>query len=140
MRNLGLIDFLFARNSERTILLMVAVLTSLLYSAASAAQSLHKMTFAFDYDFSVTPACSANVQQACVQQFNVYDISGGIPKRLRLGSFPVPANASGLVKRISIVTKPRLFSPGRHKVAVSAQTSDGRESDLAECATIVEIE
>ena len=139
MRNLGLIDFPFGRNSGRTILLMIAVLTSLLYGAVAAAQSLRKMTFAFDYDFSVTPACSANVQQACVQQFNVYDISGGIPKRVRLGSFPVPADASGLVKSISIVTKPRLFSPGRHKVAVSAQTPDGRESDLTKCATIVEI-
>jgi hypothetical protein len=98
-----------------------------------------KITFTFDYDFAITPACSQNVKQPCVQRFNFYDISQGIPKRVKLGSIPVPADAKGFVKRISATTEPLLFNSGRHMVAVAAQTPDGSESDLTRCETIIKI-
>jgi len=118
---------------------MTAVLVSLLCAISLASQSRHKITLTFDYDFRITPACSPDVKEACVQQFNVYDISAGIPKRVKLDSFPVPAGATGFVKVISVTTKPRLFNPGRHMLAVSAQLANGMESDLSKCTAIVKI-
>jgi hypothetical protein len=99
----------------------------------------HKISFTFDYDFSVTPACPQEVKKTCVQQFNFYDISQGIQKRVKLGSMPVPTGAKGFVKGISATTDPILFNSGRHMVAVSAQMVDGSESDPSKCATIVKI-
>jgi len=99
----------------------------------------HKISFTFDYDFRVTPACSKEITKACVRQFNFYDISQGIAKRVKLGSMPVPAGASGLVKGISATTEAMLFNSGRHRVAVAAQTSDEAESDLSKCSVIVTI-
>jgi hypothetical protein len=115
-------------------------LCSLLLAALLNPQDVtHKITFTFDYDFRVTPACSRKVKHGCVRQFNFYDISHGIPKRIKLGSTPVPDGASGLVKGISATTESLVFASGKHKVAVSAQVSEGSESDLSQCATIVTI-
>ncbi len=115
-------------------------LCSLLFAGVIFPQEArHKISFTFDYDFRVTPACSREVKQACVQQFNFYDISQGIAKRVKLGSIPVPAGASGLVKSISAKTEPLLLNSGRHLLAVSAQMPDGSESDLRMCTTIVKI-
>ena len=125
--------------SNMTHKLLATVLVILLYGAVQASQSTHKISFTFDYDFRVTPACSPKVKQVCVQQFNFYDISAGIPKRTKLGSIPVPAGATGLVKGISFTTESFLFNPGRHMVAVSAQMPNGLESDLSKCTTIVKI-
>lgn len=119
--------------------LVTAVLTSILCAGALTAQSRHTITFTFDYDFGITPPCSAEVKKGCVQQFNFYDISGGVAKRVKLGSFPVPTGAKGLVKGISFSTERRLFSPGKHMLAVSAQLVDGMESDVSKCSTIVKI-
>lgn len=124
-------------NTKRKIL--ATVLASLLYSSGLHSQSTHKITFTFDYDFRITPACSPKVKEACVQQFNFYDISAGIPKRVKLGTFAVPAGATGFVKGISGTTKSLLFNPGRHMLAVSAQMPDGTESDLSKCITILKI-
>ena len=70
--------------------LVTAVLTSVFCAGALTAQSRHTITFTFDYDFGTTPPCSAEVKKRCVQQFNFYDISGGVAKRVKLGSFPCP--------------------------------------------------
>lgn len=119
--------------------LLSTVVVSLLYASLQTSQPKYKITFTFDYDFRVTPACSQEVKQACVQQFNFYEISRGIPKRAKLGSIPVPANAKGFVKGISGTTEAFLFDHGRHMVAVAAQMPNGSESDLRKCATIVKI-
>ena len=119
--------------------LVTAILVSVLCAGALAAQSRHTIKFTFDYDFGITPACSVEVKKGCVQQFNFYDISAGIAKRVKLGSFPVPAGATGLVKGISFIIERRLFSPGKHMLAVSAQLADGMESDVRKCSTIVKI-
>ena len=115
-------------------------LCSLLFTTVIFPQeSTHKITFTFDYDFRITPACSAQIKQAYVQQFNFYDISQGIANRVKLGSMPVPSGASGLVKGISGTTERLLFNSGRHLLAVSAQMPDGSESDLSKCTIIVRI-
>ena len=119
--------------------LSATLLLSLFYGNVLAAQARHKITFTFDYDFGITPACSSKVKLPCVQQFNFYDISAGIPKRVRLGSIPVPPGATGLVKRISGTSESLLFRPGRHMIAVSAQMPNGMESDLSNCTTIIKI-
>jgi hypothetical protein len=103
-------------------------------------QSRHTITLTFDYDFRISPPCSATLKKDCVQQFNFYDISAGIPKRVPLGSFPVPTGATGLMKGISFTTERRLFKSGKHMVAVVAQSENGLESDLRKCATIVKIQ
>jgi hypothetical protein len=118
---------------------MAMVLVSLLYDGVLRSQSTHKITFTFDFDFSITPACSPEIKETCVQQFNFYDISAGIPKRVKLGSFAAPAGATGHVKGMSVTTKSLLFNPGRHVFAVSAQMPNGMESDLSKCTTIVKI-
>jgi hypothetical protein len=119
--------------------LSATLLLSLLYGSVLASQARHKITFTFDYDFRIIPACSPEVKLPCIQQFNFYDISAGIPKRVRLGSIPVPSGAMGLVKGISGTSESHLFRSGRHRIAVSAQMPNGMESDLSECTTIIKI-
>jgi hypothetical protein len=119
--------------------LVRAALVSVLCLGVLAAQSRHTIKFTFDYDFGITPACSAEVKKGCVQQFNFYDISGGFATRVKLGSLPVPTGAKGLVRGISFTTERRLFSPGKHMVAVSAQLADGMESEVSRCSAIVKI-
>jgi hypothetical protein len=41
------------------------------------AASQHTVMVTLNYDFSVDNACSATVTTGCVQQFNIYDNSGG---------------------------------------------------------------
>jgi hypothetical protein len=120
-------------------LAFVSLCSALFTTVIFPQESTHKITFTFDYDFRITPACSAEIKKGCVQQFNFYDISSGLATRVKLGSFPVPAGAKGLVKGISITTERRLFNPGKHMVAVSAQLADGMESDVSKCSTIVKI-
>jgi len=107
--------------------------------AVSPKPSRHTIRFVFSYDFRITPPCSSTVKEKCVQQFNFYEISPGISNRVKLGSIPAPADATGFVKGITGTTKPFLFTSGRHMVAVSAQMADGSESDLSQCTKIIKI-
>jgi hypothetical protein len=104
-----------------------------------AQEVTHKIVFTFSYDFRLTPACSRKITQACVQQFNFYDISRGTSQRVKLGSIPTPPDVKGFVRNISGTSDPILFNPGHHMVAVAAQMPDGSESDLRRCTTIVKI-
>jgi hypothetical protein len=116
------------------------VLASLVLApAASPKPSRHTIRFVFSYDFRITPPCSSTVKEKCVQQFNFYEISPGISNRVKLGSIPAPADATGFIKGITGTTKPFLFTSGRHMVAVSAQMPDGSESDLSQCTKIIKI-
>lgn len=119
--------------------LLATLLLSMLYGNVLASQARHTITFTFDYDFGITPACSPEVKLQCIQQFNFSDISAGIPKRVRLGSIPVPSGATGLVKGISGTSESLVFRSGRHMIAVSAQMPNGTESDFSKCTTIVKI-
>jgi hypothetical protein len=99
----------------------------------------HAITVKFDYDFGRSPVCSAKITTKCVQQFNVYDISGGTVHRIKLFSVPVPTNASGQVKGITGTSPQLSWEPGTHFLAVSAQATAGNESDPAVCTTTVQI-
>jgi hypothetical protein len=102
-----------------------------------AGSAQHSITVQFDYDFTKTPACTAKVTKACVQKFDVYDISGEKP--YLLFSIPAPENAQGLMKGIS-ATSPRMwFAVGSHRIGVSAQMPDGEKSPPRDCKVIIEI-
>jgi len=120
---------------------MAAVLVSLLPGGLQTSRPHRTITIkvTFDYDFRITPACSAKVTQGCVQQFNLYEASLGILRRAKLLSIPVPAGATGFVKGISATTEPYLFDSGQHRLAVSAQMPNGLESDLSACTTIIKV-
>ena len=100
---------------------------------------MHKIRFTFSYDFRITPPCSSTVKEKCVQQFNFYEVSRGITDPVKLGSMPAPADATGFVKDLTATTKAFLFTPGKHRLAVSAQMPNGSESELSKCTVIVKI-
>jgi hypothetical protein len=103
----------------------------------TAGSAQHSVTVQFDYDFTKTPACTAKVTKACVQKFNVYDISGDKP--YLLFSIPAPQNAHGVMKGIT-ATSPRMwFAIGSHRIGVSAQMPDGVKSPPRDCKVIIEI-
>ena len=122
-----------------TSIFVATVSVGLLFGGPQKPPSTHKITFTFDYDFRVIPACSPKVTQECVQQFNLYEISRGISNRMKLGSMPAPLGATGYVQGISVTTEPFLWGPGQHRLAVSAQMPNGQESDLSKCTTIIKI-
>lgn len=99
--------------------------------------AMHRITIQFNYDFTETPACSANLKAKCVQKFSVYDISGDKP--YFLFAVPVPQNAHGIMKAITATSPPMLFVVGKHRIGVSAQTADGKESAPRACKTMIEI-
>jgi hypothetical protein len=104
---------------------------------AAAGSALHSITVEFDYDFTKTPACTAKVTKACVQKFNVYDISS--ETHYLLFSIPVPQNAQGLMKGITASSPRMWFAVGSHRIGVSAQMPDGQKSPPRDCKVIIEI-
>jgi hypothetical protein len=110
--------------------LVVLVLAAFAISIAAAPRR-HKITVKFDYDFRLTPACSQGLTTKCVKRFNVYDISAG--NRILLFSIPVPDNTVGFVQGISVTSPPLPFAPGKHTIAVTAQSADGAESGTNVC-------
>jgi hypothetical protein len=104
---------------------------------STVGSALHSITVQFDYDFTKTPGCTAKVTKACVQKFNVYDISSAKP--YLLFSIPAPPNAQGVMKGIK-ATSPRMwFAVGSHRIAVSAEMPDGERSTPRDCKVIIEI-
>ena len=98
---------------------------------------MHSITVQFDYDFTKTPACSAQATTSCVQKFDVYDISGEKP--YLLFSVPVPAKAQGPMKGITATSPRMLFAIGKHRIGVSAQMPNGEKSPPRDCKVIIEI-
>lgn len=117
----------------------ILLLASLSCVTAQASLPTHTIRFTFNYDFGITPGCSKKVKVVCVQQFNFYDISQGPDQRVKLGSMPAKPGAKKLQKNVSGTSDPQVFNPGRHRVAVAAQLSDGRESDVRQCSVVVTI-
>lgn len=120
-------------------LILAAVVVSASTLRAQAAGSRHAITVKFVYDFAATPPCSPTITAKCVRQFALYDISGGVTKRIKLTSIPVPPDASRRAARISGTTPLLLFEPGKHLLAVVAQTPQGTESNPNDCTVWVEI-
>ena len=95
----------------------------------------HTITVTFDYDFQTSPSCAEKpTSKMCIKQFVVYDVSG---QRFRLFSIPVPEGARGFVKGITGESPTRIFLPGKHLIAVTAQNADGVESQAARIAVEV---
>jgi hypothetical protein len=103
----------------------------------AAAPRKHTITIKFDYDFRLTPACSQGLTKKCVKRFNVYDISAG--NRILLFSIPVPDGTVGFVRGISVTSPPLPFAPGKHILAVTAQSADGTESVTNACTTVFKV-
>jgi hypothetical protein len=93
------------------------------------------ITVRFDYDFRLSPACLTPTTKKCVKLFNVYDITGG--KHEWLFSIPVPTQASGLVKGITGTSQPLALDPGKHVLAVTAESADNAESETKVCTTTI---
>jgi hypothetical protein len=97
----------------------------------------HTITVRFDYDFQKNPSCAEKpALKTCVKQFVVYDVSG---QRFRLFSIPVPDGARGLVKGIEGRSPRRIFLPGTHLIAVTAQNANGVESDVNAAKVAVKV-
>ncbi len=120
-------------------MLLAMVLVHAQAGAQQTAPRKHTISFTFNYDFRFIHACSRKVTRQCVQYFNLYDISAGIPKRVKLGSVSAPSGAKKFVKGISATTQPLSFEPGRHLLSVTAQMANGLESDSSRCVVWVEI-
>lgn len=103
--------------------------------APAPAAAKHTITVHFDYDFGGTPPCPQEKDKPCVQQFIVYDISGGPEpdKRFQLFTVPLPPSAKGAMKGITGTSPPISFESGRHLIAVTAQMPDKKESNPSVC-------
>jgi hypothetical protein len=87
----------------------------------------HTITVRFNYDFRKNPSCAEKpTLKTCIKQLVVYDVLG---QRFRLFSIPVPQGARGFVKGINGQSPTRIFLPGKHFIAVTAQNAGGMESD-----------
>jgi hypothetical protein len=99
--------------------------------------NMHRVSVQFDYDFTKNPPCGEKPgMKNCVKQFDVYDVSG---ERFKLFSIPVPKEAKGMVKGISGQSPARVFLPGTHFLAVTAENAEGVESDSNVAKIRVEI-
>jgi hypothetical protein len=109
--------------------------------APAPAHPKHAVTVRFDYDFDLTPACPQSKDKPCVEQFIVYDISGGPSpdKRFKLFTIPVPSGAKGTVKGITGTSQPLSFQAGKHLIAVTAQMPNQKESNPSVCQFSVTI-
>ena len=106
-------------------------------SNASSPPNSHVVAVTFDYDFTKVPACSPTVTaKNCIKQFDVYDITAG---HLKIFSIPTPAGASGVVKGIPGQSPRRVFEPGPHILAVTAESAAGTESEVTGSTTTVVI-
>jgi hypothetical protein len=97
-------------------------------AASAPERNLHSVTVTFDYDFTLTPACTPKIHERCVARFVTYDISAGYKRRAKLFVIPVPDGAVGRMHAITF-TSPKLdFESGKHQLAVAAQEPGGIES------------
>jgi hypothetical protein len=98
-------------------------------SPQNDATNEHRITVKFDYDFEKNPSCAAKPQlKNCIKQFDVYDVSG---KKFKLFTIPVPKDATGMVKGITGQSPSRIFQPGVHFIAVTAEDATGVESSVS---------
>jgi hypothetical protein len=123
----------------RRILVLVAIFSIPVCAIGKVKSHKHTITLKFDYDFQATPACTSNLRKDCVERFNIYDISQGFTKRIKLTSIPVPPGARGFVKGISVTTPSLTFEVGQHALAVTAETPAGLESDPNRCRISVKV-
>jgi hypothetical protein len=105
----------------------------------TTSHGIHTVTVRFDYDFGVTPACTAKITKHCIQQFIAYDISADAASPTMLFPIPVPTNPAGPIKNITKAGPPLDFQSGKHLIAVSAMSPDGTHSKRNLCTTWITI-
>jgi hypothetical protein len=100
---------------------------------------MRTVTVTFNYDFSQFPPCSATIAKKCIQQFNVYEVSGSKP--VFLFSIPVPPGAKGKLNEITgSAPSKRAFFTGPHRFGVSAKMPGvNAESDPYQCMTFAQV-
>jgi hypothetical protein len=130
-----------ARNPMKSRLAILIALLVLLWltfnTPLSAATRKRTITVRFDYDFKLSPACSTTTTKKCLKLFNVYDITAR--KREWLFSEPIPAQACGFIKGITVSSPPLPLVPGKHVLAVSARSANDAESETNVCTTKVQV-
>jgi len=111
----------------------LAIFCSFLLAASSAhaAPGGHTVSVTLNYDFSAdnacAPAATPPVTKNCLQQFNIYDITGG-GTPVKLFSIPAPAGANSAVTGITGSQSGLSLKSGVHTFAATAQMADGTES------------
>ncbi len=98
----------------------------------------HIVRVKFDYNFKRFHGCKKKGKAPCLQEFDVYNVTRG-GKRFLLFTIPAPSGAKGEVTGIGGASKPLVFAPGQHMIAVTAKTDRGAESDPHDCFTMVNI-
>ena len=111
---------------KRTMAVLCAVFLGFA-AMIEAAPSQHTVSVTLNYDFSVDNACSATVTTGCIQQFNIYDITGG-GTPVKLFTIAAPSGAATAVTGISGTSGAVSLKAGVHTFAATAQTADGTES------------
>ena len=118
--------------------LLASALSALVFVAlAVCLPRKRRVTVTFNYDFSLSHACSPASTADCVKQFNVYDLTA--KKRMKLFSIPVPADADGFVNGITGTSPPLRLPAGEQILVVTAQAADGSESDFDACTTRIRV-
>lgn len=98
----------------------------------------HRITVKFNYDFTAMHACPVKNTAPCVKEFNVYNIMDN-GKRILLFTIPAPTGAKHWVRGIGGTSKPLVFAPGQHMIAVTAVANNGTESKHRACTMMVNI-
>ena len=139
-------DFAYSKSFKVLICLQPVLSSQVAHPAnVEAAQSppqndpanQHTITVMFDYDFQNNPSCAEKpTLKTCIKQFVVYDISG---QKFRLFAIPVPDGAREFVKGIKGESPKRIFLPGQHLIAVTAQNAEGVESQANAAKIMVEV-
>ena len=109
---------------RRAACVAMALVVTAIATAATTGQ--HTLTVTFNYDFTTDNACSATVTKACLQQFNIYDVTTGTP--VKLFSVPAPSGASSAVTGITGSSALLPIKSGVHTFGATAQMADGTES------------
>jgi len=113
----------FAAGAAGFLLVLVSAVQNATPSPPPApTHGVHTLTVTFDYEFRLTPACTASVTNNCVQEFVVYDISAGASKakRYKLFTVPLPSNPNGIVDGIQATGPPLDFESGKDLLGVTA--------------------
>lgn len=119
----------FVRKAAGVTMAFVVVVIATLSIAVpltNATTGQHILTVTFNYDFTSDNACSATVTKACLQQFNIYDVTTGTP--VKLFTVPAPSGANSAVTGITGTSALLALKSGVHTFGATAQMADGTES------------
>jgi hypothetical protein len=117
----------FVRTTARaTIACAASIAMAAMPIVTNATPGQHTLTVTFNYDFTTDNACSASVAKACLQQFNIYDLTTGTA--VKLFSVPAPAGANSAVTGITGTSGLLPMKSGVHTFGATAQMADGTES------------